>query len=330
MRTVLEIEDHRGDPGQGMLTNSAIDFLETKDGRAVFQVAAFGNDDIAGLVSHTIGEAFVALSPTGDPFRDTPRDEGTSATEASLAACFLGLGALVANSSMYRRYQSRLVGREVRSEQRVEHAGGLSIADATLVLAVQLTVRDDVPDAVATLHGPQREWIERWIEVLDPHEDELRSMLGLDDADAALPARADKPRVPAATIVEPTLAKRNEGLVSFRVPKRRHRLWLGLLAGFVAAAAARLVVGENLTLLLVLPIGGLAGFLVRRPGFECFACKQVMATELPTCRSCRITLEDTLATRQERKARLARWDAEREAIDLEHAAEAEAAYHPDV
>src|SRR5689334_20505965 len=35
----IEIEDHRGEPSLAMLTNSAIDFLEVKDGRAIFQVA---------------------------------------------------------------------------------------------------------------------------------------------------------------------------------------------------------------------------------------------------------------------------------------------------
>src|SRR5687767_1238426 len=171
----LEIDDVRsGGEDLSMLKNSSIDFIEVVDGQASFQVAAFGNEDIAGLTSHIVGEAFLALEPEpADPFRPAP-SEFASATEASLAACYLGLGVLVANSSMYRRYASRMIGREVQSDQRIERTGGLSIGDATLMLAIQLTVRDDVPDAVETLLGPQKEWLEQWLAVLDPHEDELR------------------------------------------------------------------------------------------------------------------------------------------------------------
>ena len=328
----VEIDDLRGTADPSMLTNSSIDFIAVENGRAQFQVAAFGNDDIAGLVSHTVGEAFLALAPV-DPFRAAAPAAPTEA-ESTLAASFLGLGVLVANSSMYRRYKSRLAGREVLSEQRVERTGGLSISDATLVLAIQLTVRDDVPGAKDTLLGPQKDWIDRWLAVLDPHEDELRRMLGLDDADHSLPERPTKPRE-APDVAEPTLAVRNEGLRMFRVPKRRHRFWLGLLAGFAAIIALRLIrqndpgPTESIMLVLLLPIGAIGGFLIARPGFRCFACKQVMATELPTCPSCRITLDETL-DREQQKARLAEWAAEREEVDPEHAAEAENAYHPDV
>src|SRR5215475_12395274 len=55
-------------PDERMLANSSIELLEARDGRVTYQVAAFGNDDIAGLLSHSIGEAFLHLSPA-DPFR---------------------------------------------------------------------------------------------------------------------------------------------------------------------------------------------------------------------------------------------------------------------
>src|SRR5262249_32390968 len=55
-------------PDQRMLANSSIALLEARDGRVTYQVAAFGNDDVAGLLSHSIGEAFLHLS-TADPFR---------------------------------------------------------------------------------------------------------------------------------------------------------------------------------------------------------------------------------------------------------------------
>lgn len=328
----LDLDDLRNRPGsQAMLTNSSIDFVEARNNRAVYQVAAFGNDDIAGLVSHTIGEAFLALSPTLDPFRDMARDEAATIADSSIAACFLGLGVLVANSSMYRRYKTRLVGREAQSEARIERTGGLAIGDATLLLAIQLTVRDDVPDAVETLLGPQREWVDRWLAVLDPHEDELRRMLGLDAADQTLPPRAAEPRTPPATLVERALATRNEGRLSFRVPRTRTRVWAGLGIGFLAAVAARVFLGPSVELLLLLPIGAVGGLLVTRPGFQCYTCKHVMEGELDTCANCKITLQDTLVTRQAQQGRLAEWaQAAEDAVDPATAEEAERAYHPDV
>jgi hypothetical protein len=330
----IEIDDLRGGEGRAMLRSSGIDFIEAKDGRAEFQVVTLGNDDIAGFTSHLVGEAFLALSPAAeDPFRPAASADA-DATEASLAACYLGLGVLVANSSMYRRYQSRLVGRDVLSEQRIERAGGLAIGDATLILAIQLTVRDDVPGAVETLHGPQKEWLDRWLAVLDPHEDELREMLGLDGADQSLPARSPEPRTPSKAIVEPARPVRNEGLESFRVTKRRRHFWLGLgagLAGFGVAVviAANTKAFDGSFALIPIPLGAILGFFITRQGFQCFACKKVVGRELPTCPSCRVTLKETLDA-QGVKARIAEWAKAAEEDDAETAAEAEAAYHPDV
>ena len=325
----IVVDDVRGAPypAHQLLTNTLIDFIEVENGRAHFQVAAFGNDDIAGLASHTIGAAFLQLAP-GDPFRGAATHEVTE-TDASIAACYLGLGVLVANASMYRRYRSHLVGREVISEQRIEQTGGLPIADATLLLAVQLTVRDDVPGAVETLLAPQREWIERWLAVLEPHEAELRTMLELDDANDELPDRAREPREPPA-VEERTPATRNEGRVSFRVPRRRHRLWAGLGVGLLVAIVFRIAWGENPILLVWLPIGAIAGYLVSRPGFACHACSATMTAELSECPTCRVTFEDTLATREQQAARRAEWAAQAEHDDPDLADEAERAYHPDV
>jgi hypothetical protein len=327
---VVEDARPRHDLRQGMLRKSAIDFLEAADGKAIFQVAQFGNDDVAGLLSHAVGEAFLALAPSSaDPFRPVPTSEPT-VTEASLAACYLGLGVLVANASMYRRHQSRIVGRETVSETQIEKTGGLSIADATLLLAVQLTVRDDVPAAPETLHGAQKEWLERWLTVLEPHEDELVEILGLDDSSpATLPERAAAPR-PAPDVAEPAPLKVYEGRESFRRPARLHHLWSGLGAGVVLSIAYAALIAPGPAVPLLWPIGAVGGLLLSRPGFKCNTCKTKMATELAICPTCRVTLVDTLATRALRKARLAEYARLREEIDPEHAEEAESAYHPDV
>jgi hypothetical protein len=324
----VAIEDVRtpAPTNRQMLANSSIDLLEARDGRVTYQVAAFGNDDIAGLLSHSVGEAFLRLSPA-DPFRG-----GASAptqTDASIAACYLGLGVLAANASMYRRHESRLAGRQVISENRIETTGGLSIADATLLLAIQLVVRDDVPDAVATLHGPQKDWVNRWTEVLDPHEDELRELLALDDAaDTPLPERASEPRK-APAISEPAPPKHNAGRVSFRIPVRRSRLWAGTGIGFAGMMLGTLVLGPGLVTLSPLLIAALAGGLLRRSSFKCAACGTVMETELDLCPTCGVKLPETLATRAQQAARRAEFAEQAEADDPELAEEAESAYHPD-
>ena len=313
---------------QPMLTSSAIDLLEVRDERVTFQVAAIGNDDVAGLASHLVGAAFLELAPS-DPFRAAPTTP--TAAEASIAACYLGLGVLVANSSSYRRYGSRIAGREVVSEQRVETTGGLSIGDATLLLAVQLVVRDDVPDAPGTLLPPQAEWLERWIAVLDPHEAELRRLLGVEamDADPALPGRPARPRVPPAA-AESALAKHNAGRVSFRVPRRRHRLLAGLGLGFSAAIVCRVVLGENPLWLLLFPIGAIGGWFVGRPGFACAACRTVLGGELPVCPTCGVALPETLMTAEQQAARRAEFAEQEEAADPELIAESESAYSDEV
>jgi hypothetical protein len=309
-----------------MLANSSIDLLEARDGRVTYQVAAFGNDDIAGLLSHSVGEAFLRLSPA-DPFRGGGL--APTETDASIAASYLGLGVLVANASMYRRYQSRLAGRQVVSENRIETTGGLSIDDATLLLAIQLVVRDDVPDAVATLHGPQKDWVDRWIEVLDPHEDELRELLTLAAAaDTPLPQRASEPRE-APAIHEPAPPKSNAGRVSFRIPVRRSRLLAGIGIGFAGMLLGALVVEPGLVNLLPLPIAALAGALLRRSSFKCAACGTLMETELAVCPTCGVKLPETLATREQQAARRAEFAEQAEAEDPELAEEAARAYHPD-
>jgi hypothetical protein len=309
-----------------MLSTSSIDLLEAREGKVAYQVAAIGNDDVAGLLSHTIGDAFLRMAP-GDPFRASTTTP--TAIEASIAACYLGLGVVVANASMYRRSQSRQVGREVHSESKIETTGGLDIGDATLLLAVQLVVRDDVPDAVATLHGAQKDWVDRWIEALDPHEDELRELLALADAPpGTLPDRADQPRA-APAIAEPPPPKRNAGRISFRIPVRRSRVWAGTGVGVGGMLLAVAALGPGVINLVPLGVAALAGVLIRRSLFKCSACSQLMPTELAICPTCGVSLPETLATREQQAARRAEFAAQAEAEDPDLAAEAEAAYHPD-
>ena len=290
-------------PDNRMLKKSELELLAVEPGKASFDVAALGNDDVAGRAAHAIGDAFLALAPI-DPFREAGRE--ATAAEASITAVYLGLGVLVANSSMYRRNASRVVGRSVVSEDFVEQSGGLSIADATLLVAIQDAVRDDHSPALDTLLAPQKEWLERWRTVLEPHEAELRALLGLDDAPAGPPlTRADTPRAPAA-VAEPDLKRFNRGRKTFRVPQRTvTRGALGFFAGslgfLVPIPAVNLVLGP-----VAMLAGAIAGYVYAARFFACSDpdCRRHMATEVETCPGCGGAILETIANANLRLERL--------------------------
>ncbi len=278
-------------PERRMLKKSEVELLSAVPGTATFDVAQLGNDDVAGRAAHAIGDAFLALAPV-DPFRDAGRE--VTAAEASTAAVYVGLGVLVANSSMYRRSASEMRGRAVVSEEYIEETGGLPLADATLLLAIQDLVRDEHSPALATLLPPQAEWFERWLDVLDPHEDELRALLGLADASPGpVLARPAAPREPAAA-VERSLEQFNVGQKTFRIPERGHgRLWLGFLGGAAAFAipGIGLVAGP-----FAMVAGGIGGWLLGARYFVCSDpnCRHHMPTAEPTCPGCGGTILETI------------------------------------
>jgi hypothetical protein len=302
----VEVEDHRPGtaPTHEMLETSVIELVAAADGRATFQIEAIGNDDVAGLLAHQVGAAYLDLLPP-DPFREARRK--ATPAEASAAAVYLGLGVLVANSSMYPRRASRLVGEQVYSEQLVATAGGLSIEQATLLVAVQDLVRDDVQDALSTLHPPQAEWVERWRDVLEAHEDELRAMLELDGREPMPLARPPEPRVPERG-AEPDLRRFNRGRTTFRV--RRYRSGRGLLGMTLGAAGFALPFGLIAGPALMVA-GGLVGLRFATFEFECAdpGCRARMAGELPTCPGCGGTIAETIAHAGMRLERLEELEA---------------------
>lgn len=297
----VELEDHRpgAAPTGKMLETSAIELVSAAGGRATFQIEALGNDDVAGLLAHQVGAAFLELLPP-DPFRGVSR--AATSAEASAAAVYLGLGVLVANSSLYPRRASRLVGELAFSEQHMATAGGLTIEQATLLLAVQDLVRDDVAGALATLHPPQAEWVRCWRDALEAHEDELRAMLELEGRAPVPLARPPEPRVPARA-AEPDLRHFNRGRTTFRV--RHYHARRGLVGLTLGAAGFALPFGLVAGPVLMLA-GALAGLRLAKFEFECAdpACGARMATELPTCPGCGGTIAETIAHAGQRLARL--------------------------
>jgi hypothetical protein len=292
-------------PTTKMLIASEIELAPTANGKVTLDVATIGNDDVAGLLSHRLGQAFVELAP-GDPFRTAGGD--VTETQGSVAAVFLGLGVLVANSSMYRRYASKIVARVIVEEQYVAEVGGLSIGEATFLLALQDIVRDDASDALATLHKPQREWLERWRDVLDEHEAELRVLLGLADAPDIALSRSAAPRAVTAA-ADRDVTKFNAGRTTFRVKERpRWRVGVGVVVGALGFGAP---FGTFVGPALMTALGGL-GLALSREHYVCTdsECRRIMRTLVDTCPGCGGWIAETIAHANDRLDALERIEAQ--------------------
>lgn len=301
----IVVEDHRPPRDEtSMLRTSEIEIASCSAGVVTFHVTAIGNDDVAGMLAHKIGEVFLDLAP-GEPFRSTPR--APDEREASVAAVFLGLGVPAANAAMYRRHASEIRGRDEYSESKIAMSGGLEIGDITLLLAIQDILRDEVQDALSTLHPAQREWIERWKDVLDPHEAEIRELLGLDESTEPMSlSRSEKaPEAPAHD--EKARERFNVGNETMRVVRRS--LWgivPGAFLGLFAGLGVWRLAGAPQNVLLVIAIGSfLAGavFGLRmwcRPYFTCttWACSKLLGANDQTCPHCGASITKTI-TQQE-------------------------------
>ncbi|HEY4055755.1 MAG TPA: hypothetical protein VGM39_04075 [Kofleriaceae bacterium] len=306
----IVVHDHRSaQPSQKMLRKTEIEIASCNAGVVAFDLVSIGNDDVAGLLSHKVGQAYLELV-SGEPFRSAKHE--SSDVEGSVAAYFLGLGVLAANSSMYRRHRAVVRGRSEYSEQEITTDGGLGIAEATMLLAIQDILRDDVQDAHETLHKPQREWLDEWKDALDRHEDELREMLGLDDApDVAPVSRADAPRS-SPTTDEEAHKRVNAG----RETKRLKRWsYAGVFGGMVLGGVA----------FLGGPIVGIAGVVVGTGAawwrwcgayYTCVGagCGKLLEASDAVCPGCGGKITKTLNTRELAELH-EQWRAEEEARD---------------
>lgn len=327
----IVVEDHRPINDEvALLLTSEIEIATCAAGTVTFHVASIGNDDVAGMLAHKIGEVFLELAP-GEPFRTAPRvpDE----REASVAAVFLGLGVPAANAAMYRRHATKIEGRQERSEQQIAHAGGLDIGDITLLLAIQDVLRDEVQGALATLHPPQRDWVEQWKLALDPHEQQLRELLGLDDthdggrarsteAEAPPLSRPPRPRT-APAYDEKARHRFNVGNETMRVARRSLLgLFPGALLGVFTALGAWRLAGAPQNVVAMVMIGGalagaVFGFVMWcRPYYRCTAgpCSRLLPRTATTCPHCGATITKTI-TQKELEAHWRELRAEEDARD---------------
>ncbi len=280
--------------------------------RFAFALTSIGNDDVAGIVSHAIGHAYAtSCASDGHPFRSA---EGSANTAlGSLAAVYLGLGALAANAALHDRSAGENLGQRAIHAHQIARAGGAPWQDLAFALAVQATVRDDVLAALTTLHASQAELVAAWCDVLDAHEPELARMLALGDVASETPP--DRPAVPRAAVVhaehaERDLVRANLGQRVFRVPASSR----AAEHGFYGALASIPVVllGAPLVALGVGVAGIVAGSVYgkRFKRFRCASCGSFVARDATECRMCGGRIAGDIARASDRL------DAE-EALELE-------------
>lgn len=231
----VELEDlRRADTSDRLLKQSTVEWIETRDGVAHFQIEQIGNDDVAGMLSHQVGRAFAAWIDGAAPYREAAPSPPSVRT-GSVAAIYLGLGVLATNAAHYNRVAGKSVGQMAVSETAIVTNGGLSPSEAVYLLAVQAVLRATEVSAHATLRDDLAAQLRDMIAALRPHRDDLARWLGLDLV-APRPAleRDPAPRVVAAEArPEPSLRHRHGGLRTYRFDRGRGngRAALGLILG---------------------------------------------------------------------------------------------------
>jgi hypothetical protein len=290
------LEDARapGAPDRSYLRHTKLELLRADDARIELIFTAIGNDDVAGVVAHEIGRAYVTrLALAGHPFR-AASDGLADAASGSLATIALGLGVVAANAAHHDRSAGETIGRTSYHAHEIAHAGGADWQDLTFLLAVQATVRDDVLTALDTLRPSQAEDVASWREVLDDHERELVDLLALDDVDReARPTRAATPREVTlrATFEESDLARANLGRAVFRYPAGSQLALggiLGLFAGVGAGGAVSVVLGPGMYALGLVGVGTIAGAWRgrRKRLYRCATCRSFITVTAIHCERC--------------------------------------------
>lgn len=315
----VAIDDVRTDAGDtgDMLRRSTIEWLGNADGAAQFHLEHIGNDDVAGLLVHEIGRAYLAWIAAGDPYRGEAHDP--TIVEGSVAAIYLGLGVLAVNSATHRRQAGEILGNYARWETDVVVRGGLSTRAAVYLLAVQAVARDHEAAAFESIDARPRALLREMIDELRPHRAALLERLGVDP-------QAPRPvleRDPAPVMVtdadrpEPRLAMSNLGRPVFRVPHRQ-RAGYGI-AGVFAGGVLLAVIGpaattlSPLVLVAALAAAGGAGALVgnTRRYDLCATCERIIPPAVTTCPGCGGTIRGSI------KHRDLRLDREQELEDRE-------------
>jgi hypothetical protein len=275
-------------PTTKQLRRSHVELAEAQPGRAVFHITAIGNDDVAGMLAHEVGRAYLSQLDTGAPFRTAPEGELPDAEHGSIAAVYLGLGVVALNGARYWRKFSEVRGRSTYSEEEWVENGGLSLDELAFLVAVQATVRDDVLTALDTLHREQADAVAKWREVLDDHEDDLCAMLAVGEVDKETPpARAPAPAKIhlEGEFAEGDLVRPNVGRPVFRyVETRGGGALIGSFVGFLAGVMTMSGIGVGVGVSAGL-IGGFV-FGRRRRYCRCASCGNFVTPDHRQCGLC--------------------------------------------
>jgi hypothetical protein len=299
------LEDARApaSPTRKQLRRSHVELAEVQPGRVRFHITSIGNDDVAGMLAHEVGRAYLAQLDTGAPFRTAPEGELPDAEHGTIAAVYLGLGVVALNAARYWRKFSEVRGRSTYSEEEWVENGGLSLDELAFLVAVQATVRDDVLTALDTLHREQAEAVAKWREVLDDHEDELLAMLAVGEVDKETPP-ARSP-VPAKIHVEGQFAegdldRPNVGRPVFRYPENRSIT--GSLLGIVAGMGVGIAMMAPVVMGIAAGAGAVGGFVLgrRKRYFRCASCGNFVTPDHHECRLCGGNLVGEIASPRDR------------------------------
>jgi len=330
----VAIDDLRApDAGARLLSRSTIEWMQTRDGVAEFQLEAIGNDNVAGALSHEIGRAYLAWIAAATPYREArsaPTDR-----DGSIAAVYLGLGVLAANAAEYHRSAGEIRGRTAVTEWDVVMTGGLSTDEVLYLLAVQAVLRRAPIDTHATLRSELRDRLRDAIAGLTPHRDALAARLAIDLAAPRTPLEREPApaQVTDAERPEPDRRARFASAETYRVSERRTVLggilgfWTGgTLAFVVALASSRGMLSPYFVIAafvapIVIGIG-----LGRRARYDrCYwrQCMRIQPPAATTCPGCGARIAGPIEDFRAELARRA--EAEDDQLDaLRIAAEAEA------
>lgn len=301
-RTISVSDERLGAPPTDRRPETRIG-VQAVDAKALhFRIEYIGEDDVAGTLANELGVAHAAINrPASDPYReaDAPRidiDPDRDHELGTIAAVYLGLGALVANAAFqeYNR-QGRFNGVYYENEHDVLRAGYLPLSEIAFLLAVQATVRG--AEAPTGLRRPQNDEVTAWMTELANKRDALREMLGITN-DAQPIAR----EVPVA-FDDLDLADDNPAPKKIAFRWRTHRGGVGLLVGTLAGLVVALgtVMTANAQVVIVFA-GSIAGHLIGRNKItpRCSACATIVKKDAKKCRQCGASLRGDINSLSER------------------------------
>ncbi|HET9625340.1 MAG TPA: hypothetical protein VFP84_28425 [Kofleriaceae bacterium] len=292
--------------------------LTRVDRRSVaLEISALGNDDVAGIVSHEVGRAFVGWlrHDDGAPFRAASHRELPSPGSGAIAAVYLGLGVIAANAAYFDRSAGDQRDRAAHAE-RARRRDGIDVADVAFLLAVQATVRGAVPPAFSTLRPTPGDYVARWRRDLGPRAAELRRLLGLDAPGALHPPprpAAPPPITVHGAIAEHDLYKHNLGQPVFRYTEDNNATAtvFGTVAGAVMGAAAVAVAPVHgfATVVGVVAMAAGAGLGVWKRRLLCASCGGAVSKSDTACERCGGRIVGDLARLEDREAKEAEYAA---------------------